>query len=480
MNHYDIEKIYNDLENYLIRNIKKNLTDDMKSFHLKEEKGYGFDWEAWQSTKLRELKRYRKQNKEIVNKRLANIDSQIAEVLQRENRQGKLDAFKNYKEALVHGYKSSVAVKDSFFRLNDRKVNTLIGSVKNDFKTANKAVLRKSNDAYRQVIFEASMYNQTGVMTEQQAIRKAIRDFEQRGINCIEYANGSKHKISDYSKMAIRTASTRAYLHGEGQFRQKIGSTLVLMSKHNTACKLCQPWEGKVLIDDIYSGGTKKDGKYPLMSEAMKQGLYHPNCRHGHGTYYPELGKKTSNNIIGKVEKTPNTEPNIANEDVVSVKKENKLRNKIREIENSIVKEKVEHAYIISKSGIINHVIGNKGSITKGITNYKLDNAIVLHNHPSDVTNYSFSDDDVSFFLKHNLKELRGIDDKYKYYLKQKDNTIRDLTKFTEEYQNVYNEILELSAANKIDIDNDGFHLINKILSEKYNFIYKRYLRRKK
>ena len=34
----DIEKIYDDLEAYLISNIKRNLTKDMKSFHLKEEK----------------------------------------------------------------------------------------------------------------------------------------------------------------------------------------------------------------------------------------------------------------------------------------------------------------------------------------------------------------------------------------------------------------------------------------------------------
>ena len=298
----DIEKIYDELEAYLIKNIKRNLTNDLTSFHLKEEKELGFDWEAWQSTKLRELKRYRRQNKNFITKKLANIDVLIAEVLQRETRQGKLDAFKNFKEALKHGYKSSVKVKDSFFRLNDKKLNTLINSVNNDFKTANRAVLRQSNDVYRQIIAEASFYNQTGVMTEKQAIRKAISNFEMRGINCIEYSNGARHKISDYSKMAIRTASTRAYLQGEGEFRKKIGSTLVLMSKHNTACKLCQPWEGKILIDDVYSGGTKEDGKYHLMSEAMKQGLYHPNCRHGHGTYYPELGKETSNEIIEKVE----------------------------------------------------------------------------------------------------------------------------------------------------------------------------------
>lgn len=55
------------------------------------------------------------------------------------------------------------------------------------------------------------------------------------------------------------------------------------------ACKLCKPFERKVLIDDVYSGGKPDDGDYMLLSEAMKLGLFHPRCRHGLGTYYPEL-----------------------------------------------------------------------------------------------------------------------------------------------------------------------------------------------
>lgn len=44
-----------------------------------------------------------------------------------------------------------------------------------------------------------------------------------------------------------------------------------------------------MLIDDVYSGGKQEDGDYMLLSQAMKLGLFHPRCRHGLGTYYPEL-----------------------------------------------------------------------------------------------------------------------------------------------------------------------------------------------
>lgn len=58
---------------------------------------------------------------------------------------------------------------------------------------------------------------------------------------------------------------------------------------------LCAPFVGKVFIDDVWSGGSK-DGisnvtgiKYPLLSEAIKQGLYHPNCKDSHTTYFEDI-----------------------------------------------------------------------------------------------------------------------------------------------------------------------------------------------
>ena len=92
-------------------------------------------------------------------------------------------------------------------------------------------------------------------------------------------------RIADYASMAVRTANQRAYMVGEGEFRKSIGETLVIISHHATACKLCRPFERKVLIDDVYSGGKPDDGDYMLLSEAMKLGLFHPRCRHGLGTY---------------------------------------------------------------------------------------------------------------------------------------------------------------------------------------------------
>ena len=146
-----------------------------------------------------------------------------------------------------------------------------------------------ANDQYRKVIFNAQVYANTGAGTYEKAVDMATKDMLSAGLNCVEYANGARHTLSDYADMAIRTASKRAYLQGEGQKRQEWGLHLVIMNKRGNPCPKCLPFVGKVLIDDVWSGGSKADGDYPLMSSAISAGLYHPRCKDGHTTYFPGI-----------------------------------------------------------------------------------------------------------------------------------------------------------------------------------------------
>lgn len=280
----EIAQIYRDMELYLIESMQRNLAR-----HLAEEADAGLRYPQWQAEKLKELKRYQRENRQIINSRTRGLSNRVSEHMKAELRQGSKHELKRYKKALGKGYKSAKTMRKSFFKVNDRKISGMINALQNDLGAANTAVLRMMNDTYRQTIFRAGMYASNGVMTETQAYDMAVKDFLERGINCIEYRDGRRVNIADYTSMAVRTANQRAYMVGEGEFRKSIGETLVIISHHATACKLCRPFERKVLIDDVYSGGKPDDGDYMLLSEAMKLGLFHPRCRHGLGTYYPEL-----------------------------------------------------------------------------------------------------------------------------------------------------------------------------------------------
>ena len=122
----------------------------------------------------------------------------------------------------------------------------------------------------------------------------AAKDMLAAGLKCVTYANGSMHTLSDYAEMAIRTAAKRAYLQGAGEKRQEWGIATVIVNKRGGACPKCLPFVGKVMIDDVWSGGNKNDGGYPLMSAAISKGLYHPNCRDSHTTFFEGISKEES------------------------------------------------------------------------------------------------------------------------------------------------------------------------------------------
>lgn len=172
-----------------------------------------------------------------------------------------------------------------------------------------------ADDQYRKIIYNSQVYANTGAGTYEKAVDMATKDFLSAGLNCVEYSNGSRHTLADYADMAIRTACKRAYLQGEGEKRREWQIYTVIINKRgDNPCPLCVPFVGKVMIDDVWSGGPK-DGKspvtgvkYPLMSSAVTAGLYHPRCRDSHTTYFegvstPPDGKYTREELNNLAEK---------------------------------------------------------------------------------------------------------------------------------------------------------------------------------
>ena len=287
---YDIEEAFSAIEDELIASMMRNLEG-----HRAEEIEEGYNWTQWQVEQLKALEKYKAQNKKMFSSKFSDINDSIDAMIFAARQEGGTEQEQKILRALKKGLKASKVsqgAEGAFFRLNTRKLNALIKATKSDFSRAEKAMLRMSEDKYRQIIFNAQVYANTGAGTYEKAVDMATRDFLKAGINCIEYANGARHTVKDYARMAIQTASKRAYLTGEGEMRQSWGISTVIMNKRANACPKCLPFVGKILIDDVWSGGKASDGPYPLMSSAIAAGLYHPNCKDVHTTYFPELDEE--------------------------------------------------------------------------------------------------------------------------------------------------------------------------------------------
>lgn len=282
---YDISQAFEAIENELIDSMMRNF-----SRHRAEETKEGYNWSQWQAEQLKSLEEYRKKNSKKFNRQFTEINGKIEEMLRKARADGNAQQEVEILQAIKDGFKvpskPSETSTAEFFKVNDRKLDALIKATTDDFKRAETAILRMSNDKYRKAIFNAQVYANTGAGTYEQAVDMACRDMLRAGLNCIEYKNGARHTLPDYARMAIRTANKRAYLRGEGEKRQEWGISTVVVNSRQGGCPKCAEYIGRVFIDDVYSGGKKSDGDYPLLSTAIQGGLFHPNCKDGTSTYY--------------------------------------------------------------------------------------------------------------------------------------------------------------------------------------------------
>ncbi|MCC8063456.1 MAG: phage minor capsid protein, partial [Clostridiales bacterium] len=285
---YDLSTAFRRIEDELISSMMRNL-----SRHRAEETAEGFQWSQWQTEQLAALSGYSKANSSKFSKGyFSALNSKINNALKSAYSDGETAQEAAILQAVQRGSSArqqTDTLGGSFFRTNERKLNALVKATTDDMAQAETAVLRRANDAYRKIIYNAQVYANTGAGTYEKAVDMATKDFLAAGIQCVEYSNGARHTLSDYADMAIKTASKRAYLQGEGAKRQEWGISTVIVNKRGNACPKCAKFCGKVFIDDVWSGGKRSDGNYPLLSAAIAQGLYHPRCKDSHSTWFPEL-----------------------------------------------------------------------------------------------------------------------------------------------------------------------------------------------
>lgn len=274
----DIVKIFEEIELRLVQSLKINL-----GRHRQEEKDYGMNWSAWQAEKLEGLRKFRQENADIMSQYVDQIDTETRKIMAEQFEEG-------MNGAVPHG-----ADQPQFFGVDTVKVNKLIDDVSYLQKNVETAALRCTDDVYRRTVHRAQLAMSTGSMTLQQAIDMAVKDFLDKGINCIEYRDGRRVNIADYVRMVLRTTATRAAIQGKSERFKALGYDTIQVSKYSMCSDTCLPWQGRVYINDVYTmwdgevrdhggilwGKSNYCGKwFMLLSAAIEKGLFHPNCRH--------------------------------------------------------------------------------------------------------------------------------------------------------------------------------------------------------
>lgn len=493
---YDISKAFETIENELIDSMMRNF-----KHHRAEEEKEGYNWSQWQSEQLKSLEQYRRTNQKKYGKQFSTLNKKIEEMLKTAMADGNAKQETEILKAIKKGFKVGKvgpSATGEFFKVNDRKLDALINATKSDMEKAETAILRMSDDKYRKAIFNAQVYANSGAGTYEKAVDMAVKDMLQAGLNCVEYRNGARHTLSDYADMAIRTANKRAYLYGEGQKRQEWGISLVVVNSRQGGCPDCAQYIGRVFIDDVYSGGSKADGNYPLLSEAIAGGLFHPRCKDSTSTYYEGITslEPVSSEELAQMEERETLETKQQNAERQekrynrlaqhSLDENNKIKYQNRaddwHTSNEKYKEKLDE--IIensSESGIINNkdligtnvfsisakqkllederkiaenefetaiiydAVGNRKYLKKGKVDEvtfsdeeikQMKGCVLTHNHPSGTV---FSPEDINILRRGKLTEIRACNGRGSYVLRNSDEwneKLKDLETIESEYWN--------------------------------------------
>lgn len=136
-------------------------------------------------------------------------------------------------------------------------------------------------------------------MTFRQAYDRYVVPTFETGLPGKTTVDGRDISLVSYAETVARESSQQALLIGESTAANAAGLYLVQISAHFACCPLCEPWQNAILVDDVWADG-KPDGVHRLISEAIRSGLFHYNCRHVKRIYIP--GKTVANN-------PPNYEP---------------------------------------------------------------------------------------------------------------------------------------------------------------------------
>ncbi|GAA4599974.1 hypothetical protein GCM10023194_81020 [Planotetraspora phitsanulokensis] len=169
--------------------------------------------------------------------------------------------------------------------------------------SVHEGALRAVEDIYRKVIAETAGRALVGAETRRDAVQRALNKFTDAGIS--GFVDNAKPPrtwgMREYVEMAMRTATARAAVDGHLTTLRNAGIDLVTVSRLPYTCKVCGPWEGKILTIDGSAGTRVEESALTgvqifvqvegTVSQARLAGLMHPNCGHNLNAYIPGMSR---------------------------------------------------------------------------------------------------------------------------------------------------------------------------------------------
>lgn len=299
-----IERIYIDIENELLLNIAKKISEgkpmEIDKWDAENNQPlYGSgNVNEWQLQKLKELNGLNEKNAEIIAKYSETTIEEVEKVFDRAKEIGM-----TRDETLIEkGVKLGILNEINPIT-EEMAVRGIIGhaieEVLTTFNKQNNSLLASAGDEYRDIVNKVSSQALAGTKTTTKAMQEAVSQLAEKGLTGFTARNGARWSPEAYTKMVIRSNTQNTINSIQDERIKLCGGDYIEVSSHIGARPLCSQDQGQVFSLSGYSGyiedldGSRiKVRRWSSSTYGKPAGILGINCRHSRYMFVPGLSKK--------------------------------------------------------------------------------------------------------------------------------------------------------------------------------------------
>ena len=333
-----VERLYIDMENELLLNIAKKLSQgkpmEIDKWDAENNQPlYGSGGvNEWQLERLRQLNGLNEENAKIIAKYSGKTIEEVEKVFNKAKEIGQ-----NKDKGLIEEGVKKGLLNEIDNATEDALVNNILSTAMTDvlttFNRQNNSILMSAGDEYVAIVNKVSSQVLAGTKTTAKAMQEAVSQFAEKGLTGFTARNGARWNPEGYTKMVIRTNTQNTINRIQDERIQACGGDFIEISSHIGARPLCSQDQGQIFSLSGYSGyiedldgGKVKVRPWSSSTYGKPAGILGINCRHSRYMFVPGLSKKREMDFTKK----ENDEAYIENQRQRQY--ERTIRNKKREI----------------------------------------------------------------------------------------------------------------------------------------------------
>ena len=298
-----VDSSYIDLEAMLMQNIARHIRDY----------GQAIDSDKWLLQKLAEIGKLNKENMKLI-AQMAGVSQTAAERMLQEAMDDAISATEPGFRYLVQQGLADDAVDAGKSKTVKQVMKSLYGQAKDTLNMCNTTMLYKARDAFTDLVHSIARnageiagkqsFLDTlgkhataatiGAESRQQALRKCIQEFNEKGIPAFVDRAGREWTPEAYVNMAMRNTARQTAEEVQTARCKDFGVNLISIDSHSGARPKCAKDQGKIFDLNDGSGYTedlkgKKIKYYPWKDSSYGEpdGILGINCGHHKWPFIP-------------------------------------------------------------------------------------------------------------------------------------------------------------------------------------------------